>query len=163
MKISKHTEYVNAQTEDLKELIDEYADKIRKMSSGAMLGMIWAGTFTGDGGAVVVYITGDGYTRYYDPSAAEWKYGYQYTLHAAAGFNGGGGWERSADTGILDAVKPESTVTATFTPSWYDYSPDVPCYAELSPEGRLTVSIGSGPSGQANPSARWYRETGYGG
>lgn len=160
-KSATGTEYVNAQVEELKEIIDEYAEKIADMSSGAMLGLIWYHVFQGPGGAVVAYITGDGYKHYYDSEAGEWKDGYMYTLHGSVGFNGDGGWSDSVDSGIIDVTKPEKTVEAPFTPSWYDYSPDVRCFLRIDKKGRVSVDIGQGPSGQANTSASWYRSGNY--
>ena len=156
-KGAQGTEYVNAKLEELKETIDEYAKRIAGMTMGAIVGMVWMRVFEGSGGAVVVYITGDGFVRYYDSAARAYKRAFRYTLHAACAFNGGGGWSRTVDATIPDSVKPKSTVTVSIWPYWYDYSPDVPCSVSLNKSGKITVTIGNGPSGQANSSSSWYR------
>ena len=159
MASSTGTEYVNAQVEELKETIDDYADKISQMTSGAVYGMVYMGLFPSpDGsGVVAVHIVGEKGTWSVVVDGARKYYGARYTLYLAAGCNSTGGYSRTVDTGIPEAVRPDDTVTARGTTSWYDYSPERHVVAELKPSGRLTLTVDDDADGQTSPSMYYYK------
>lgn len=159
MKAAKGTEYVNAQVEELKETIDGYADKISKMSSGAIQGMVYHTVVLDpyNCGLIAVSIQGDR-KRVWDSELEEYVMRNRYYLRASGGLNRCGAWEKTINTGIIDAVTPFETVTFRAQPSWFDYSPDVHVYVSLSPAGRLHISVEDGPSGQFNSGTYYFHD-----
>lgn len=145
MKSSTGTEYVNAQAEDLKDLIDEYAAKIAEMSSGAVYGMVWFGViYSGAHSYMVAYITGSVY---------QGKNRFQ--LHLVGGFNHEGGLNKSIDTGILEEARPASDVSLTASAWWSDNVGSGECNAKLRPDGVLEISLDGDMHGQFD-AAKYY-------
>jgi len=144
---STGTEYVNAKLEDIKDIIDNDAKKIAGMSPGATIGMVYFGLFQTGDGVISVYIVGD-----------ESNGRNRYNLIVRGGINGGSGINKSIDTGIPEAARPQENVTIKTRAAWRDSDQGVEITVSLSKKGRLNISVPSNTSGMANANKYYYNE-----